>query len=361
MDARTTWVALSLVHSLVNPREVLEHVASVEELLDGAGRAWFALRWPGLEPAALVQQARQVLRRCEALGVHAWTLDDPHYPEVLRDIPEPPPVLYAVGDPAALRRPLVAMVGARHCTEYGRRAARNLARGLSRACVGVVSGMAFGIDAAAHEGALEGPGGTVAVLAGGPEAPSPRSLARLHRTLTREHLVLSEFAPGTNPRAEFFPRRNRIVAGLGRGVLVVEAADRSGALITARLAREAGRPVLAVPGPIDSAVSRGANRLIRGGAAPVTRPEDVLEALGLAAATPASAAGAGRAAQGSDEERILAALDGAGASVDELAERTGMAVGPLRTTLLRMRLQGVVEPAAGDRYHRRDGATDGRA
>ena len=273
--------------------------------------------------------------------------DDARYPDALRWIARPPPVLYAVGELQHLSGPGVAIVGSRTCTQYGKWVARKLARGLSRSGVRVISGMAFGIDAAAHTGALDVGCGTIAVLAGGPEQASPASLSALYRRIADQHLVVSEFPPGTTPRAEFFPRRNRIVAGLSRGVIVVEAGSCSGALITARLALEEGREVFAVPGPLDSVASIGPNQLLRSGANPVTGWEDVLADLSLEPVHQLAADGS----DGDETAKVLGLLRRAPLAVDILEARSGIPSERLRSLLLRARLLGMVGSLPGERYY----------
>lgn len=331
---------MSLSHRPLEIQSLLERHGSVETIFEKN------LQLPGL-PSPIREQrdrARGVLEACERLGIAVVCYDDAAYPPGLRELQHPPPALYGVGRLSVLERPAVAVVGSRRCSSYGRWAARTLARGLSRRGICVVSGMAFGIDATAHEGAMEGDGGTVAVLGGGPERSSPASLVHLYRRLRQDQLVLSEFAPGTRPRPEFFPRRNRIVAGLSQGVVVVEAAQRSGALITARLALETGKEVFAVPGPIDSPCSAGTNQLIRDGAAPVLDDRGVAEALGLVRLEGSSEPDPGG--------RILAALAAGAADMEQLVRRTGLPLKQLRGMLLRLRLHGTVRSLGGDRYQR---------
>jgi DNA processing protein len=337
---REWWVALSLSRRPLEIQPLLERHGSVEMIFERN------LQLPGMPSPIrdLRDRARSVLEACEKHGIVTVSYGDAEYPAVLRTLKHPPPVLYTAGRVGLLRRPAVAVVGSRRCSSYGRWAARTLARGLSRRGICVVSGMAFGIDAAAHEGALEGDGGTVAVLGGGPERSSPASLGHLYSRLREDQLVLSEFAPGTQPRPEFFPRRNRIVAGLSRGVVVVEAARRSGALITAHLALETGKDVFAVPGPIDSPSSAGTNQLIRDGAAPVLGDRDVAETLGLTGLEGSSESDPGGP--------ILDALAASDADLGQLQRRTGLPLTQLRGMLLRLRLHGAVRCLGGDRYQR---------
>lgn len=201
---------------------------------------------------------------------------DPEWPDRLAHLTRPPEALYLLGDPGLLQGGGVAIVGSRRSTAYGRRVARELAVRAATAGETVLSGLAYGIDAAAHEGAVEAGAGhrCLAVVACGPEIAAPRGNAALHAALRREGAVVSEHPPGTRARPWHFPARNRILAALADEVIVVEAGDRSGALITARIGVELGREVRAVPGPIDSAASLGANRLLEDGAAPVVTVAD---------------------------------------------------------------------------------------
>jgi DNA processing protein len=222
--------------------------------------------------------ARAELAAGRAAGAFLLRADDPCYPARLSDLPDAPPVLWCMGDPALLSRPMVALVGARNASSIGLRMARRLAEGLGAAGAVVVSGLARGIDAAAHAAAL-GPG-TVAVMAGGVDAVYPPENADLAAAIAAQGLRLSERPPGAEARARDFPARNRIVAGLALGVVVVEAAARSGSLLTARDALDLGREVMAVPGhPVDPRAG-GCNQLIREGATLVRDAEDVLAALG---------------------------------------------------------------------------------
>ena len=215
----------------------------------------------------------------ERSGVRILTAFDEEYPRLLREIADPPLVLFAVGGLERLRLPAVAVVGSRQATRYGRDVAARLSAGLAAVGVAVVSGLARGVDAAAHEAALEGPGGTVAVLGCGLDVDYPLENARLKEEIARRGVLLSEFPPGTEPRAQNFPIRNRIIAGLCSGVVVVEASRRSGSLITARLAADFGRDVFAVPGSVFSETSVGAHELLRDGAILCRGVEDIFAEL----------------------------------------------------------------------------------
>ena len=224
-------------------------------------------------------QVDEILERCRARKITLVPMGDPLYPPNLHHLVDPPPLLFLRGDPALLRIPSVTIVGSRKATPTGRRTAERLARGISEREVPVLSGLALGIDAAAHRGALEGPGGTVAVLGSGPDLAYPRSNRRLFLRIVEEGLVVSEFPPGEKARPHHFPRRNRILAALADTVVVVEAGKRSGALITVDHALDLGREVYAVPGSLDSPQSLGSNRLLTDGAGAATSVEDLAPAL----------------------------------------------------------------------------------
>lgn len=243
---------------------------------------------PGIARAAGVEEyevcplgvVQAELKKGQSLGATLLVHGEPDYPRSLAEIPDAPPVLWAIGDVALLNCPAVGMVGARNASSLGVRMARRLGAGLSEAGFTVISGLARGIDAAAHEAALEGPGRTVAVMAGGIDVIYPSENAALASAIDAAGCRISEHPPGLEPQARHFPLRNRIVAGLSRAVVVVEAAAKSGSLITAKAALDYGREVMAVPGhPFDARAS-GCNILIRDGALLIRSPQDVLEALG---------------------------------------------------------------------------------
>jgi DNA processing protein len=228
-------------------------------------------------PTAVIQSE---LKHGHAVGARLLVHGEPDYPAALAEVADAPPVLWVQGDVSLLARPKIAMVGARNASSLGVRMARRLGLGLSEGGFSIVSGLARGIDAAAHEAALEGDGGTIAVMAGGIDVIYPAENEGLARMIDAKGCRISEHPPGLDPQARHFPLRNRIVAGLSRAVVVVEAAAKSGSLITARAALDYGREVMAVPGhPFDARAS-GCNCLIRDGALLVRGPQDVLEALG---------------------------------------------------------------------------------
>ncbi|HUF18795.1 MAG TPA: DNA-processing protein DprA [Thermoanaerobaculia bacterium] len=282
---------------------------------------------------------------------HVITWMDPEYPALLREIADPPAVLYTEGNLALLERNAVAVVGSRRASAYGQNAAAAIARSLSAAGVTVVSGMARGIDAAAHRAAMTEPGRTVAVLGTGIDQVYPRSHRQLAREIASSGLLLTEFSPGTPPRALNFPIRNRIIAGLSLGTVIVEATDRSGSLITARMAAEQGREVFGVPGPIFHAGSTGPHRLIQYGAKLVHDVDDIfVEIPALAAfAKPATVP----TASGLNDDPLLSLIRfDEGLSVDELAALSGRAGHDLAEDLLRLEAAGSIRSLPGARYVR---------
>jgi DNA processing protein len=264
----------------------------------------------------------------------------------------PPPVLWVRGDPSALNTPAVAIVGSRAASPYGLAVSTQLAGDLAAAGLTVVSGMARGIDSAAHRGALDREGITVAVLGSAVDVVYPAEHAGLAREIERRHgAVVSELVPGTPPLAMFFPRRNRIISGLSRAVVVVEANDKSGSLITARCALEQGRDVLAVPGSVLSGRNRGAHALLRDGARIVESADDVLEELGMARGARGSVA----AARGAKSDPLLEHLTpGEACDLDEISERSGLNSPRLLPRLLDLELQGLVRRVGGGRFVRVD-------
>ena len=286
-------------------------------------------------------------------GRHLF-IDAPGYPPLLREAHGAPPVLIAAGRPELLARPAVALVGARNASAAACRFARQLAGELAAAGVTVISGLARGIDTAAHQGAISG--GTVGVIASGLDVAFPPENRALQNQLAEEHLVLTEYPPGTEPLARQFPHRNRIIAWSGSGTVVVEAAPKSGSLLTARLANEAGREVMAVPGsPLDPR-AQGCNALIREGATLVQSAEDILEAIGTMSApavraqlplplVPLAAPEPDDAAR-----RAIAQLLGpVPVAVDELVRQSGLAIATVQTVLVELEIAGQLERHAGAR------------
>jgi DNA processing protein len=265
------------------------------------------------------------------------------FPPLLRELHDPPPGLFVRGsvETALLSQPAVAIVGARACSSYGSQVARRLGRELAAAGLVVVSGLARGVDGEAHRGALEAGGASVAVLGCGIDRDYPAAHAQLARGICETGLVASEYAPGVDPAPWRFPARNRIIAGLAVATVIVEARERSGALITADFALDAGREVFALPGEITSALAAGTNALLRLGATPLTRAEDVLEPLGIQPTVPE------RPDLGEPAQRVLAALAREPAAADELGRATGLDAAALATALAELELAGAVAEADG--------------
>ncbi len=287
--------------------------------------------------------------RVAALRDHVVVLGDEPYPALLKEIIDPPLALHFRGDLSLLARPALAIVGSRRASPYGVNAAEHLARQIAAAGIVIVSGGARGIDAAAHYAALEAGGTTIAVLGTGIDVVYPRSNRRLFQRIEERGLVLSEFPPGTPPKPENFPIRNRVISGLARGTVIVEATSRSGSLITARMAAEQGRDVFAVPGSIFSAGSEGTHRLVQYGAKLVHDANDVLEEFpgGLRATqTPAEE-------PESPLKEVLAALSkDDGAHIDTVAARVGRTPALVAESLLQLELEGWIRALPGARYVR---------
>jgi DNA processing protein len=326
------------------PEAVFDQPASAWPSAVGA-RAARALEQP---PEDLDAQVDRVLNwLAEGADRHVLTLGDPMYPVELLQMADPPLLLYVLGDVQALHHPRrLAIVGSRNPTPQGEANARQFAQALGQAGVCVVSGLALGVDGAAHDGALLGGAPTVAVVGTGLDRVYPkRHLALAHR-ITAQGAIVSEYPLGTPPLPENFPRRNRIISGLAQGTLVVEAAVQSGSLITARLAAEQGREVFAIPGSIHAPQSRGCHALIRQGAKLVESAQDILEDLHCASpATPEHRADA--EALGAKEDSLLRALGHDPVSLDALQARTGLDTAHLQARLLELELSGDVARLPG--------------
>lgn len=319
--------------------------ATLRELAGAAVAAALAQR-PAQYDARLAAARRWL---AAAPDHRALTLDDPAWPAALLHTADPPLLLYVQGDTSRLNQPAIAIVGSRHPTAQGADNARAFAAALGEQGLVVVSGLAQGIDAAAHEGALGTPAGTVAVVGTGLDRVYPAAHRELARRIAAHGALVSEYAPGTPAIAENFPRRNRIIAGLTQGTLVVEAALRSGSLITARLASEDGREVFAIPGSIHAPQSRGCHALIRQGAKLVESAQDVLEELQGTRLPPPAALSASPACT----DPLLEALGHDPVTLDALMARTGDPASVLTARLLQLELDGLVARLPGGLYQQR--------
>ncbi|MBL8481402.1 MAG: DNA-protecting protein DprA [Rhodocyclaceae bacterium] len=290
----------------------------------------------------------------EQPGNAVVTLADARYPQRLLQSPDPPVLLYVKGRSELLQAPALAIVGARNATQQGCQDATAFARAFAAGGLCVVSGLAQGVDAAAHAGALDEPASTIAVIGTGADRIYPPSNAALARRIATLGCIVSELPLGTAPRKENFPRRNRIIAGLALGVLVVEAARTSGALITAKLAGEFGREVFALPGSIHSPLSKGCHALIRQGAKLVESARDVLEELHLPVppAPDQDAVASTPDADDAPQDELLAALGHGPVGMDELAGRSALPADQLLARLTELELDGLVEQLPGGRYQR---------
>lgn len=343
----------------VSFNQLLVEAAAAEHILQTA-----------LESDALPEATRRYLRAPDCRGIdqdlawaeqegnHILTLASPRYPKLLRQIPGPPPLLYVHGDPAVLHAPQLAMVGSRNPSPGGQDTARDFAAHLTQVGLTITSGLALGIDAACHRGALDSGGTTIAVMGTGPDRIYPaRHRALAHEIADRGGALVSEFFVGTEPRPENFPRRNRLISGLSLGTLVVEAALRSGSLTTARHALDQGREVFAIPGSIHNPLARGCHALIRQGAKLVESAQDILEELGALAGSlePQADPADTPVAPSNLSPDQLQLLDNMGfdmITVDQLAERSGLTTAAVSSMLLILELQGQVVSRAGGRYVR---------
>lgn len=377
--------ALLRLHACGGPaaprRHLLEKWTDPAAAVGAGADAWRAAGLSEAQILALRNPAPAILA-----ASHAWLQDpahhvlgwqDPDYPPLLRRSPHPPMALFVAGEPGLLWHPSVAVVGSRAPTPGGRANAAVFSRELSESGLGIASGMATGVDTAAHHAALEANGVTVAVLGTGPDVAYPRSNRALHARISAAGAIVSEYLPGTQPRREHFPSRNRILAGLSLGTLVIEAAERSGALITARLAADSGRSVFALPGSIHNPLARGCHRLIRDGAMLVETSQEVTVELSAVAqvlgdalrerlGTPTHGNGE-RPAQrlgpplerafsdgGSDQaeyHKLWQALGHDPTGMDELVQRSRLTAARVSSMLLIMELEGRVATQHG-RYFR---------
>lgn len=351
------WLALLHIKGVgpVQYRQLLQQAGSPKRLFDSP-------------PDSLSNPLKQALRQPDWDAVetalewlnqpacHILTLEDPAYPPQLREIHDAPPLLFVRGDPGQLSNPQLAMVGSRNPSVVGRETARDFACSLASAGLVVTSGLAQGIDSAAHQGALDGLGQTVAVFGTGPDRVYPAKNRPLAHTIVEQGgCLVSEYPPGVEPLPPNFPRRNRIISGLSMGTLVVEAALRSGSLITARYAAEQGREVFAIPGSIHNPLAKGCHQLIRQGAKLVETAADILEE--LAPQLHAAIEAPGEEGEEVEEEQaheldkdyrqLLACMDGGPSSVDQIVQRSGLTADAVSSMLLLLEMQGYVTSATG--------------
>ncbi len=296
-----------------------------------------------LKPSNSPEEIDREMERAENEGVFLIPIGDERYPDILTEINDPPPLLYVKGKAEILKNFSIAIVGSRRATSYGKMVAKQLARDLAMLAITIISGLAYGIDSAAHSGALN-VGNTVAVLGNGIDIVYPSSNKRLFDEIVKNGCLVSEFPFGTRPQKWTFPKRNRIIVGLSRGVVVVEAAKKSGSLITARLALEEGREVFAVPGNIFSSTSEGTNNLIKNGAKCVTSFEDVLDEF------PYVSFPKKETHKNEEEDLLIRSLKEGPKTVEELQLVLKMQSSKLRERLTILEIEGKISYDASGRY-----------
>ena len=358
MSEQRYWLGFSLI-PYIGPKRILRLRQWFGDLASAWKASAGALCEAGLDERAM----QQLLSRRDSMDLDAhiekvrqagaWllTLDDERYPSLLRQIDDPPPVLYIRGTLTEADELALSIVGTRKVTRYGQQVTHDIARKLARSGVTVISGLAQGVDGAAHQGALQGGGRTIAVLGSGVDVIYPREHEDLARRIIASGALITEFPLGTQPTAANFPRRNRVVSGMALGVLVTEAPERSGALITAGLAGEQGREVFAVPGNIYSAASGGTNRLIQDGARLVCDVRDILDELNVAHTNTQTRTRAEQIAPASDSERaVMQHLSVDPIHIDDLVRLCGRTVADVSSTLTILELKGLVQMVGHMQY-----------
>lgn len=354
------WISLSLVPGLgvTGLWKLIDHFIEPGNVLQASSKELRQV--PGIRSSQIenlvrrdenLQRGRDELHRMKQAGVQALTWDDALYPELLREIPDAPSVLYLSGKKELLRKKCIAIVGSRAATGYGRKVAHSLAKALVSHSMTVVSGLALGIDARAHWGALDGSGDTIGVLGCGLDVVYPRQNEKLFGKILEKGVLVSEYPLGTRPEGFRFPARNRIIAGLSRGIVVVEAARKSGSLITAQLALDYGREVFAVPGQIDSHKSSGSHWLLQQGAKLVQGVEDILEEFpGEDTAHLSETLENGKEIDGLEPDSLLLlnVLEPYPQTRDQVIDSVELPAARVNELLLLLELEGLVEVLPGD-------------
>lgn len=357
MDPKVYWIGFNYVKGIGAVR-----LQALLDAFDGDLQAAWEAPYDRLRQAGLSSRIvegilkvraeinlERIWERTQAAGIKVLTWEDESYPRLLREIYQPPPVIYLRGEILPEDETAVAVVGTRRITAYGRQVTEDLGAALARHQVTVVSGLARGTDAIAHQSALRAGGRTIAVLGSGVDRIYPPEHRRLAEEIIESGALISDYPPGTPPDSANFPPRNRIISGLSLATVVVEAGETSGALITATFALEQGREVLAVPGLITSPNSKGTNRLISQGARPLLTPEDVLEAINIRAVNTQRAA---RRLLPADEveSRLLELMGDGSMAADELSFLSGLPIEKVSATLAVMELKGLIRSAGGMTY-----------
>ncbi|MDP2828690.1 MAG: DNA-processing protein DprA [Sulfuricellaceae bacterium] len=352
------WVSLSLIRGLGGEsfRKLLQTFGEPDRIFSASHSALArVVRTPvatAISSGPDLQITKPTQTWLAQSGNHLITLADPDYPQGLLEMPDPPPMFYLKGRRDLLNQPAIAIVGSRNATPQGEVNAENFASYLSHRGMCIISGLALGIDGAAHRGALQGSGSSIAVVGTGLDIVYPSRHRDLAHELAQSGALISEFPIGTPSRAQNFPRRNRIISGLALGCLVVEAALKSGSLITARLAAEQGRDVFAIPGSIHSPLSKGCHMLIKQGAKLVESAQDILEEFGTPDSSPVNDTISGELDLSPDEAQILQCIGFDPVSTDVLASRSGLTSDRLSAILLIMELAGQVASLPGGMVQR---------
>jgi DNA processing protein len=367
-DETLSWLELSLISGVGTKTfyRLLDHFGTARSVLDASPAA--LRQAPGVGPALVEAIGRgsktelaKSIQLIEQQGVSVMSIRDDDYPEALKHIDDPPPLLYVKGTLRAIDRNAISIVGSRRATHYGKTVAERLAADLSRLGVTVVSGLAYGVDAAAHRGSLAAGGRTLAVLGCGVDVVYPRANKTLHEQIPTAGALISEFPMGTQPDAGLFPVRNRIVSGLSLGTLVIEAPRKSGALITARHALEQGREVFAVPGAIYSPYSEGCHRLIKDGAKLVENVFDILDEIKNAITViasdddgqePRAAENASAPPLTKDEKTVFNFLSMEPAHIDDISDECRLTAQRAASALLTLELKGLARQLPGKRFIR---------
>jgi len=350
------WLALMLAPGVGTTRflRILEHAPDLSTLFTTRNISIDKLKLPTAVRAYLQSPdwhaVDKILAWADNDGCHIITLSDPRYPPLLKEIPDPPPILYVRGDPLILSQLQLAMVGSRNPSAGGKQIAHDFAQSLSQHGFTITSGLALGIDAASHQGALDADGHTIAVAGTGLDRIYPARHRELGHNILEKGAIVSEFAPGTPPIASNFPRRNRIISGLSVGTVVVEAALKSGSLITARLAAEQGREVFAIPGSIHNPLSQGGHSLIQQGAKLTNQISDIFEELTHLISPFPNHQSSATTTSGSATENDHPFLENIGfepISIDMLVDRSGLTPEAVSSMLLTLELQGIVTSSGG--------------
>lgn len=356
MDEHKYWIGFTKVKGLgsVRIRHLLDHFGKLSIAWDAPLEALKAAGLTGkvLDQFILIRQDIDLDKYWERVverQINVLTLLDEQYPKRLREIDQPPPVLYYRGNISPVDDWAVAIVGTRRVTSYGRQIAQDTAAYLASNGITIVSGLARGVDALAHQSALDMNGRTIAVLGSGVDIIYPPEHRKLADAIMESGAIISDYPPGTQPDGVNFPPRNRIISGLSRATIVIEAGQKSGALITAQFANDQGRDVFAVPGSILSPMSKGTNQLISDGAIPLTNPKDVLDALGYTQIAAQQIARTELPVE-PDEAKIIKHLGYEPMHVDEICAKSHMPIEKLTASLTMMELKGLVRHAGGMQY-----------